>query len=425
MALIQMPALSPTMTEGKLARWLVNQGDSVHAGDVIAEIETDKAVMEVEALDDGVISSIMIAEGTEAVAVGTVIAEILGDGEASSLGENAVAETETQPAASATVTAPAATEPVVSASPRIPVVLNSAAAAAETASSGTRLFASPLARRLAAERGIDLGKIRGSGPHGRIIKADIEAVPFTTADNLASTPSQPWSAAAQPLSSLEDNSPMRMIIAERLQQSKREAPHFYLNMDIEIDALLALRKQINESLDDNTKISVNDLLIRGAALTMKQVPAANSSWEGSQTRRWHHADIAVAVAVEGGLLTPVVRQAETKSVRQISTEMADLASRARAGKLAPEDYADGSFTISNLGMYGITSFSAVINPPQGAILAIGAGEQRPVVREGAVTVATMMTVTLSCDHRVVDGAVGATWLAAFKAVLEQPIRLLV
>jgi pyruvate dehydrogenase E2 component (dihydrolipoamide acetyltransferase) len=421
-----MPALSPTMTEGKLAKWLVKEGDQVRSGDVIAEIETDKAVMEVEALDDGVLARIGVAEGTEGVKVGEAIAEILAEGEASQWGKADPVGTDPAPSE---VTSTAVTMPSASLPSPAPIKEEQSG---DTINDHGRVFASPLARRLASERGMDLSAIKGSGPHGRIIRADIDAIISSgtvSAAQTAQVEGQP-SAIPSPTplqaaeSTLVENSQMRRIIAERLQQSKLEAPHFYLNMDIEIDTMLAARKALNASAPEGVKVSVNDMIIKAAAVALKMVPGANASWEGSHTRLYAHADIAVAVAVKGGLVTPIVSRAEEKGLYAISREMVDLAARAREGKLLPEEFNGGTFTISNLGMYGITSFSAVINPPQGAILAIGAGEPRPVVRNGEVTVATMMTATLSCDHRVVDGAIGAEWLAAFKQVVENPVLAL-
>ena len=417
MAIVTMPALSPTMTEGKLAKWLVKEGDDVRSGDVIAEIETDKAVMEVEALDDGKMASILIAEGTEGVAVGAVIAEILGDGEESNLSDQTNAEPKTvaAPVAPAPTEASAPTEvPVVSA-PAAPVV-------PVAAQDGSRLFASPLARRIAADRGIDLKMISGSGPKGRIIKADLDQAPastLTTASPIASLPQ-----AIGEESSVIENSQMRKVIASRLQQSMQDSPHFYVNMDIDIGAMLAARKTLNDHAPDGVKISVNDMIIKAAATALMRVPEVNASWEGDQTRRFNHADISVAVAIEGGLITPIIRHAEEKGLEAISSEVASLAKRAHDGKLAPEEYTGGSFTISNLGMFGVTSFTAVINPPQAAILAIGAGEERAVVRNGQLAVATMMTATLSSDHRVVDGANAARFMKVFKEIVENPVLAL-
>ena len=410
MAIVTMPALSPTMTEGKLAKWLVKEGDDVRSGDVIAEIETDKAVMEVEALDDGKMASILIPEGTENVAVGAVIAEILDDGEESTLSDGGADQ-------AAPVAEPAQDPAPVAPAEVTPPVATPAPVAQE---GGTRLFASPLARRIAADRGIDLNRISGSGPKGRIIKADLDQAPQMTA---------PSSVAVQPqamgdTSSVIENSQMRKVIASRLQQSMQESPHFYVNMDIDIGAMLAARKTLNDHVPEGVKISVNDMIIKAAATALMRVPEVNASWEGEQTRRYHHADISVAVAIEGGLITPILRHAEEKGLETISTEVAELAKRAHDGKLAPEEYTGGSFTISNLGMFGVTSFTAVINPPQAAILAIGAGEERAVVRDGQLAVATMMTATLSSDHRVVDGANAARFMKVFKEIVENPVLAL-
>ena len=416
MAIVTMPALSPTMTEGKLAKWLVKEGDDVRSGDVIAEIETDKAVMEVEALDDGKMASILIPEGTENVAVGTVIAEILDDGEESTLSDGGAdqAAPVAEPAQDPAPVAPAEVTPPVAAP--APVV----APAPVAQEGGTRLFASPLARRIAADRGIDLKTITGSGPKGRIIKADLDQATQMTAQSPAAVQSQFMGDT----SSVIENSQMRKVIASRLQQSMQESPHFYVNMDIDIGAMLAARKTLNEHAPEGVKISVNDMIIKAAATALMRVPEVNASWEGEQTRRYHHADISVAVAIEGGLITPILRHAEEKGLETISTEVAELAKRAHDGKLAPKEYTGGSFTISNLGMFGVTSFTAVINPPQAAILAIGAGEERAVVRDGQLTVATMMTATLSSDHRVVDGANAARFMKVFKEIVENPVLAL-
>ena len=417
------------MTEGKLAKWLVKEGDDVRSGDVIAEIETDKAVMEVEALDDGKMASILIAEGTEGVAVGTVIAEILADGETSGLtdapAENTSADTPAADTPADTSAAEAVTPAPVLAAP-VQVAPVQPAPAPAVASNGTRIFASPLARRIAADRGIDLASLKGSGPKGRIIKADLDQAPqhAAAASSMASVSPSMAPVALGEDSSVVENSQMRKVIASRLQQSMQESPHFYVNMDIDIGAMLAARKTLNDHAPDGVKISVNDMIIKAAAMALMRVPEVNASWEGDQTRRFNHADIAVAVAVEGGLLTPIIRHAEGKGLETISTEMAGLAKRAHDGKLTPEDYAGGSFTISNLGMFGVTSFTAVINPPQAAILAIGAGEERAVVRDGQLAVATMMTATLSSDHRVVDGANAARFMKTFKEIVENPVLAL-
>ncbi|MGB2166414.1 MAG: pyruvate dehydrogenase complex dihydrolipoamide acetyltransferase [Candidatus Puniceispirillales bacterium] len=421
MAIVNMPALSPTMTEGKLAKWLVNEGDAVTSGDVIAEIETDKALMEVEALDDGIMASILVPEGSEAVAVGTPIAEILGEGENSALSaapqkkEAPIAE-EQAPIADASATPQA---PVKSELPK----------SLPADQSDTRLFASPLAKRIADQKGIDLATVTGSGPYGRIIKADIDSLPDGYSGKTASSAPMVMSGqdidGYQPQSDLIPVTSTRKVIATRLQQSMQDAPHFYLNMDIELDQLIAMRKSMNAALPDDQKISINDMIIKCAAATLIKVPEVNASWEGDHIRQWHHADIAVAVALEAGLVTPIVWGADMMSLSSVSAKMKDLVGKAQSGKLKLEEFSGGSFTISNLGMYGITSFTAVINPPHGAILAIGAGREVPVVKDGQVTVATVMTATLSGDHRVIDGAVGAKWMAAFKSYVENPVMALI
>ena len=294
-------------------------------------------------------------------------------------------------------------------------------AATTAVAQANRIFASPLARRIAADRGVDLASLSGSGPHGRILRRDVEAAETAPASVRPAAADQ---AVVQGASTLEPNSQMRRIIASRLQESKQTAPHFYLTVDCEIDALLSARRQMNDQAPEGVKISVNDLVIRAAAMALIKVPKANASWEGENTRLFTHADIAMAVAVDGGLVTPVIWAAEKKGLAEIASVSRDLATRARDGKLAPEEFSGGSFTISNLGMYGVREFAAVINPPQGAILAVGAGEQRPVVKDGQLAVATVMTVTLSADHRVVDGAVGAEWLQAFKGYVESPVTML-
>ena len=428
---ILMPALSPTMETGTLATWNVAVGDAVRSGDVIAEIETDKATMEVEAVDDGVLAVIFVEAGSENVAVGTPIARLAEDGEA-------VDDVASAPAAAVPPVAEAKVQNPAPDAPAKPAPAPAAVAAATpgTGSDAPRLIASPLARRIAGDNNIDLGALTGSGPHGRILRRDVEAAmsapmsaqmsaPMSAQAATAGVAMTAASATASPgASSLEPNSQMRKIIAQRLQESKANAPHFYLTVDCEIDTLLAARKVMNEQSPDDVKISVNDLVIRAAAMALVKVPKANASWEGDHTRLFHHADIAMAVAVDGGLVTPVIWAAEQKGLAQIAATSRDLATRARTGTLAPEEFAGGSFTISNLGMFGIREFAAVINPPQGAILAVGAGEERPVVRDGQLAVATVMTVTLSADHRVVDGAVGAEWLQAFKGYIEAPVTML-
>ena len=420
---ILMPALSPTMESGTVSKWTVSVGDAVRSGDVIAEIETDKATMEVEAVDEGVMAVILVSEGAEGVAVGTPIARLAEDGEAVDDVAASPAASAPAPAAPATTTdekpadtpAPAATPAPVSA----PSAKNTQSKA------GERIFASPLARRIAADRGVDLASLAGSGPHGRILRRDVEAAETRQSSaGVAAMPANAPMSAVAGASTVEANSQMRRIIAQRLQESKANAPHFYLTVDCEIDNLLAARRMMNEQAGEGVKISVNDLVIRAAAMALIAVPKANASWEGENTRYFQHADIAMAVAVDGGLVTPVVWAAEQKGLAALSGITRDLALRAREGKLAPEEFSGGSFTISNLGMYGIREFAAVINPPQGAILAVGAGEERPVVRDGQLAVATVMSVTLSADHRVVDGAVGAEWLQAFKGYIQQPVTML-
>jgi pyruvate dehydrogenase E2 component (dihydrolipoamide acetyltransferase) len=432
---ILMPALSPTMETGTLAKWMVAVGDTVRSGDVIAEIETDKATMEVEAVDDGVLASVMVEAGTEGVAVGTPIARLAEDGEtvedaaaaAAAPATAAPATTAPQAApsqAAAADTAAVASAPQPQAEPVTPPPAPSAAVSdtsSNTSSNTGRIFASPLARRIAAERGVDLAALSGSGPHGRILRRDVEAASVSAPAVATRTAAV---AAIQGDSRVEPNSQMRKIIAARLQESKATAPHFYLTVDCEIDNLLAARRQMNDRAPEGVKISVNDLIIRAAAMALIKVPKANASWEGDNTRLFTHADIAMAVAVEGGLVTPVIWAAEQKGLAEIAAISRDLATRARDGNLAPEEFSGGSFTISNLGMYGVREFAAVINPPQGAILAVGAGEGRPVVHDGQLAVATVMTVTLSADHRVVDGAVGAEWLQAFKGYIEAPVTML-
>jgi pyruvate dehydrogenase E2 component (dihydrolipoamide acetyltransferase) len=427
---ILMPALSPTMTEGKLAQWLKAEGETVSAGDVIAEIETDKATMEVEAVDEGVLGKIVVAAGTDGVAVNSVIAVLLEDGEDLSdvdIAGLAAAAAPASPAPASPAPAPAAPAPAAAPPVAAPPAPVAAAQAAPPAASGTRIFASPLARRIAADAGLDLGHVSGSGPRGRIVKRDVEAAIASGVPAAApAAPAAPVAVGAMP--GMPDyiaipNSMMRKTIARRLSESKQQAPHFYLTVDCRLDELLELRKKLNNNATD-FKLSVNDLIIRAAALALKQVPAANASWFEDEIRQWQAVDISVAVAIDGGLITPIIRGAEGKGLKQISAEMKDLAGRARDGKLLPEEYQGGTFSISNLGMFGIKEFAAVINPPQGAILAVGAGEQRPVVNDGELAVATVMSCTLSSDHRVVDGAVGAEFMQAFKLLIEDPLKML-
>ncbi len=448
---VLMPQASPTMEEGTLAKWHVKVGDAVKSGDVIAEIETDKATMEVEAVDEGVIEALLVPEGTEAVKVNAPIARLSG-GE----GGSAAPTPKAAPAAAATPPQPSAAPPTAPPQAREQKVVSppsqsgggGAAQSAVTEGgqlSADRILASPLAKRVAQQRGLDLAAIKGSGPHGRIILRDLEgAANSTAAPAVAPAPATgPAAQAATPEApskprSLEqlgippgsyDLKPldgMRRTVARRLTESFRDIPHFPLDVDIEIDALLATRTSINAMLAaEGAKVSVNDMVIKAAAVALRRVPDANASFTPEGIAYHHHADIAVAVAIDGGLITPIIRAAETKGVAQIAAEMKDLAERARNRKLKPEEYLGGTFSISNLGMFGIRSFSSIINPPQGAILSVGVGERRPVVKGDAVAIATVMSVTLTCDHRVVDGAIGARWLAAFKALIENPITMIV
>jgi len=421
---IRMPALSPTMTTGTLAKWLVGEGDRINSGDVIAEIETDKATMEVESVDDGVMAKIFVDAGTENVAVGAVIAVLAEDGETASDVAKAGLQEPSSPVPVTSVAAEAKERAEPAPVTAAPV---KAVPAPQTKSSDKpRIFASPLARRIAADRNIALEGIIGSGPYGRILRRDVESVATapiaqTTAALAGATPA---GATQQGDSYLVANSQMRKAIASRLQDSKQQAPHFYLTVDCVIDNLLEARKSLNAKAAEGIKISVNDMIIRAAAMALIAVPEANASWEGENTRLFRHADIAMAVAIDGGLITPIVWAAEQKGLAALSQVTADLAARARDGKLAANEYTGGSFTISNLGMFGVREFAAVINPPHGGILAVGAGEQRPIVIDGNLAVATVMSVTLSADHRAVDGAVGARWLQAFKGFVENPVTML-
>ncbi|WP_299657495.1 pyruvate dehydrogenase complex dihydrolipoamide acetyltransferase [uncultured Tateyamaria sp.] len=427
---ILMPALSPTMEEGTLAKWLVKEGDTVSSGDLLAEIETDKATMEFEAVDEGTVGKILVPEGSEGVKVNTPIAVLLEEGEsADDIGSGSA------PAAPA----PAAPEP--EAAPSEAAAPATPAPAASKGSDGKRVFASPLARRIAAQKGLDLSGIKGSGPHGRIVKADVENAEATPAKSEAPAASAPATAAATPSGPSSDAvakmyegrdyevvklDGMRKTIAARLTEAKQTVPHFYLRRDIKLDALLEFRGTLNGQLADRgVKLSVNDFIIKACALALQQVPEANAVWAGDKVLKLTPSDVAVAVAIEGGLFTPVLQDAHQKSLSTLSAEMKDLAGRARDRKLAPHEYQGGSFAISNLGMFGIDNFDAVINPPHGAILAVGAGVKKPVVgKEGALEVATVMSVTLSVDHRVIDGALGAQLLQAIVENLENPLTML-
>ena len=429
---ILMPALSPTMEEGTLAKWLVKEGDTVASGDLLAEIETDKATMEFEAVDEGTVGKLLVAEGSEGVKVNTPIAVLLEEGESAD-----------DISAAPATPAPEAPKADAAAEEAAPAVAETAAPAAPKAASGDRIFASPLARRIAADKGLDLNQISGSGPHGRIVKADVEnvtpgaksaAAPTTEsapATAAAALPSGPSGDAISAMYQGRDYEEvkldgMRKTIAARLTEAKQTVPHFYLRRDIKLDALLKFRSQLNKQLEGRgVKLSVNDFIIKACALALQAVPDANAVWAGDKVLRLTPSDVAVAVAIEGGLFTPVLKDAEMKSLSALSAEMKDLAGRARDRKLAPEEYQGGSFAISNLGMFGIDNFDAVINPPHGAILAVGAGKKKPVVGDdGELTVATVMSVTLSVDHRVIDGALGAELLEQILQNLENPMVML-
>ncbi|MED5550878.1 MAG: pyruvate dehydrogenase complex dihydrolipoamide acetyltransferase [Pseudomonadota bacterium] len=431
---ILMPALSPTMEEGTLAKWHVKKGDTVESGDVIAEIETDKATMEVEAVDEGVVGEIRVSEGTEGVKVNAVIAILLEEGE----DESALsAPAEGGDEGGAAKGGEKAGKSSGSASPRkLEDVPAGSKAPPPPSRDGDRIKASPLARRIAADKGLDLKTIEGSGPYGRVVKRDVEkAQPSATPSKAAEAPAAAPVDMDDPLKAygiardryeVEKADNITKISAKRLSESFRDIPHFPLNVDCRIDALLDFRKRVNAAAEkDGDKVSVNDILIKASGLALKKVPAANSSWiEGGHIARHSHADVSVAVAIEGGLITPIVKDADQKGLVEISREMKDLAGRAREKKLKPEEFQGGTFSLSNLGMFGIDSFASIINPPQGMILSVGAGEQRPVVKDGALAIATVMTVTLTCDHRVVDGATGAKWLQAFKTFVEDPMTML-
>lgn len=431
---ITMPALSPTMEEGTLSSWLVKVGDEIGPGDVIAEIETDKATMEVEAVDEGTVLELLVEAGTEGVKVNSIIAKISGEDEGATPAPSAAPTPAAAPQADAPKAAPA-----------VPV-----SAPASVASDGSRVFSSPLARRIAKDAGLEISAVSGSGPKGRIIKRDVEAAIANgvTSAPAAAAPSAAASAAPaaskppsmsdeQVLKLFEEGSyelvkhdGMRKTIASRLQESKQNVPHFYVAADCELDALLALRSQLNKGApvkDDKPtyKISVNDMVIKAMALALRDVPEANVSWTDDNMVKHKHVDVGVAVSIDGGLITPIVRKAEEKTLSTIANEMKDLAGRARDKKLSPSEYQGGTTAVSNLGMFGVKNFSAIVNPPHSTILAVGAGEKRPVVKDGALAVATVMTVTLSTDHRSVDGALGAELIAAFKGYIENPMGMLV
>ncbi len=444
---ILMPALSPTMEEGKLAKWLVKEGQTIKPGDIIAEIETDKATMEVEAVDEGKVGKLLVSEGTEGVKVNTPIATLLGDGESAGVAPAVRSAPAVAPKAEASRPAPAAkapTPPAPQSAPKSPQPRSNGHDGSE------RVFASPLARRLAKEGGVDIAALSGSGPHGRIVKRDVEAAlkdgtgraqakPGTAVAAKAPTPGvlTPQLMADDKILALFEQGSyeivphdgMRRVIAQRLTLSKQTIPHFRLSVDCRIDELLRARERMNAVAPKEgpraNKLSVNDFVIKALCMALMQVPHANVSWTEGGMLRHRYADVGVAVAVEGGLFTPIIRHAELKSLSEISNEMRDLADRARKRRLAPHEYQGGTTSISNLGMYGIKSFDAVINPPHATILAVGVGEKRPVVSGDKVEVATIVTCTLSCDHRAVDGAVGAELITAFKTLIEDPVRMLV
>jgi len=420
---ILMPALSPTMEEGTLSKWLVKEGDKVESGDLIAEIETDKATMEVEAIEDGIIGKILVSEGQESIKVNSPIAILLSEGE--NLSENAIStDSNKEIKKEVQKEVQKNKENVV----QINDIKNNDEISKSISDNTTksyfksdkleRIFVSPLAKRIAKQRDIPLSSIKGSGPHGRILKIDVDnfdikKIEYPSLNNLESNNFE-----------IVKNSAMRKTIAERLVKSKNEAPHFYLSLDCNIDELLKVRKAINSKSNDEYKISVNDMIIKASSAALLKVPKANASWENENTKYFNNTDISVAVAIEGGLITPIVKNVQSKGLLEISMDMKDLANKAKDGKLQPEEYLGGSFSISNLGMYGIKEFSAVINPPQGCILAVGSGEKRVIVINDEISIATIMTVTLSCDHRVVDGAVGAEFLSEFKNFIENPSLML-
>ncbi len=432
---ILMPALSPTMTEGKLAKWHVKVGDAVKSGQVVCEIETDKATMEVEAVDEGKVGQLVVPEGTEGVKVNAVIAILLEEG------ETEVPKGAAPPPAPAAAPAPAKPAPAPTAA-AAPAAAPAAAAPKPAAApapqpaptpSGGRIFASPLAKRIAAEKGLDLSRIKGSGPNGRIVKADVESAKPGAAPAAApaAAPRAAPALGAQPVfvapgDTRVPHTSIRKVIARRMLESKQTVPHFYLTVDLEIDALLAARQAINAVAEKKgTKVSVNDMMIKACAKALRDHPECNASWTEDEMIQYGAVDISVAVATDRGLITPIVRNADMKGLAQIATEMKDLAARAKVGKLKLDEFQGGGFTISNLGMFGINSFAAIINPPQAMILAVGMGEERAVVRKGQVVARNMMSCTLAVDHRVVDGAMGAQYLQTLRAYVEQPASMLV
>ncbi|TPG61212.1 pyruvate dehydrogenase complex dihydrolipoamide acetyltransferase [Roseomonas nepalensis] len=458
---ILMPALSPTMTEGTLARWLKKEGEQVKSGDVICEIETDKATMEFEAVDEGVLGKILVPDGTEGVQVNQPIGVMVEEGEAVPAGAAAPAGAPAPAAAKATESAPspsspalegvqaaggkvagAAEQPVRADAPKAEA---SAPAPLANGHDGGRIFVSPLARRMAEQAGLDLRALKGSGPGGRIVKADVEAAQASPKPAAAPAPqaAAPAAPAAAPAPAPKPAAPapvitaphqtvphssMRKVIARRLTEAKQTIPHFYVSIDVELDALMKLRADLNaRSPKDGPgayKLSVNDLVIKAAAATLRKLPATNATWTDNAMVLYDDVDISIAVSIPDGLITPIIRRADQKGLVTISNEMKDLAARAKSGKLKPEEFQGGGFSISNMGMFGVKEFSAIINPPQAGILAVSAGEKRPVVKDGQLAVATVMTVTLSVDHRAIDGALAAEWVATFKSIVEDPLSLM-
>ncbi len=411
---ILMPALSPTMEEGTLSKWLIKEGDQVVSGDLIAEIETDKATMEVESIEDGTVGKLLVQEGEEGIKVNSPIAILLFDGETISdhKKNDDVKEVKKE------LSKIDLSEDEIPTTSKETSIDNYEDQVIDEKLNSNRIFATPLAKRLAKQKDIDLSLIAGSGPNGRILKFDIQSLNDRKENIIINN-----SIDIKKFETVK-NSMMRKTIADRLVKSKNEAPHFYLSIDCNIDELLKIRSSINSKSNDKYKISVNDMIIKAASASLLKVPQANASWESENTKYYNTTDISVAVAIEGGLITPIIKDVQLKGLKDISDDMKILAAKAKEGKLLPEEYIGGSFSISNLGMYGIKEFSAVINPPQGAILAVGSGEKRAIVINDNITIATMMTVTLSCDHRVVDGAVGAQYLSVFKEYIEDPSLML-
>lgn len=425
---VRMPALSPTMEMGTLARWLVKEGDEVASGDIIAEIETDKATMEVESADDGTVGRLLVADGTADIPVNTVIAVLLEEGEDAAdiklpdAAKPAPAAPEKAQEAGPEAKQPTKASTTAAASPAAERAEAAPRPAAAEAGEGHRILVSPLARRMAEQSGLDLSTIKGSGPGGRIVKRDVEGVePAEARPAAAKAPAAAPAAGDAPYEERRLTT-MRKVIAERMTEAKATVPHFYLNVEVEMDRLLKLRGKLNA--EEEVKISVNDFLIKALGLALLRTPDANVQFAGDKIRQFSRADVAVAVAIEGGLITPVVRDVGAKGLGVIGTEMRDLAARAREGQLAPEEYKGGTISLSNLGMFGIREFEAIINPPHAAILAVGAAEERPVVRKGKIRTATIMNATLSCDHRAMDGAIGARLLVAFKELVENPLKML-